>query len=82
MDFTKFDTNTLHFSRYKSFVSTISKLIESFQRQNAKTNLLILHLLLLTYVKSQNLIEIEACQEAFELIRKPVEVLTAIGQTA
>lgn len=56
----------------------ISKLIESFQRQNAKTSLLVLHLLLLTYVNSQNLTEIEACQETFDLVRKLVEVLTAI----
>lgn len=60
----------------------IIKLIESFQRQNAKTSLLILHLLLLIYVKSQNLTEIEACQEASELMRKLVEVLTAIWQAA
>lgn len=78
----KCDTDTLHFCKRKWFVSTISKLIEFFQRQNAKISSLILHLLLLTSAKTQNLIEIEAGRKAFELIRKLIEVLTAILQAA
>lgn len=83
MDFADCNTDTHYTSADEWSVSMTSKLIETFQKQNAKASLLTLNPLLFTYWKvgqRQNLAKIEDCQEAFELTRKPVEVLTAIWQ--